>query len=219
MITSSSTTFDNSSVHFAGCADTQRSEPPKPSEEQPMRRLPMPTSAPVISFDLSTLTMDDMRLGDDFIGSADLAVERRSDGEKNYAYITFEPQPGMSDWITTIVGLPRTEFIHGIEWIELEVWNPGVPVKVVVDGTDQQTECFEIAFCENDTVWKGWRTFTVPLSTERPREHGVSLDGAVQPPIRIKWLIVIMRQGLPWQLGFRQLRIKPLKDTTAQTGG
>ena len=183
------------------------------------RPIPMPTSSPVVSFDLSTITGNDMRLGDDFIGTADLAVDRRSDGEKNYVHITFEPHPGMSDWITTIVGLPRTEFVHGIEWIELDIWNPGVPIRVVVDGTDRQAECFEIAFCPNDTVWQGWRTFRVPLDTERPREHGVSLDGPVQPPVRIKWLIVIMRQGLPWQLGLSELRIKPLKETAPGADG
>ncbi len=117
----------------------------------------------------------------------------------------------MSEWITDIIGLPQMDFPDGIEWVELEAWNPGVPLKLVVDGSDPQTDCFEIAFCQNDTVWEGWKTFRVPLAGPDFKNAAVSLDEPPLPPVRIKWMIVIMRQGLPWQLGLRELRIKPLR--------
>jgi len=39
------------------------------------------------------------------------------------------------------------DFVDGIEWIELEAWNPGIPLRVVVDGRDKENECFEIGRC------------------------------------------------------------------------
>ncbi|KKK84922.1 hypothetical protein LCGC14_2778480, partial [marine sediment metagenome] len=115
--------------------------------------------------------------------------------------------------------LPQMDFPNGIDWVELEAWNPGVPIRLVVDGTDQDADCFEIGFCPNDTVWKGWKTFRVPLAGSGYQGAGVSLDRPIHPPVRIKWMIVIMRQGKPWQLGLRQLRIKPLRyDPSAKAG-
>lgn len=174
-----------------------------------MPPLPMPTSDAAVTIDLAALSPDDVRLGDDFIGTADLEIRQQSDPAGGFSLLDFRPRPGMSQWITAIVGLPQLEFTHGIAAVGLEAWNPGVPLRIVVDGTDQRTECFEIGFCPNDTVWTGWKTFDVPLIG--PNRGEVSLDGPPIPPVRIKWLIVIMRQGLPWQLGLRYLRIKPVK--------
>jgi hypothetical protein len=177
-----------------------------------MSELPMPKSNPIVAVDLTALSIEDMRLGDKFIGTADLAVEQRSDDAGIYTHIDLAPRPGMPAWMTAIVGLPQMDFADGIEWIELEAWNPGVPLHLVADGTDRDAACFEIVFCPNDTVWEGWRRFRVPLVGEDflTAQSG-ELSRAIIPPVRIKYLIIIMRQGLPWQLGLRQLSIKPLK--------
>jgi hypothetical protein len=175
-----------------------------------MSRLPMPTSDSPITVDLACISPGDVRLGDDFIGTADLSVRRESDASGPFTLLDFRPKPGMSEWITAIVGLPQFEVTHGISCVELEAWNPGVPLRVVVDGRDTQTPCFEIAFCPNDTVWKGWKTFKVALVGEARGEISSEKDPII-PPVRIKWLIVIMRQGLAWQLGLRSLRIQPIK--------
>ncbi|HUW82439.1 MAG TPA: hypothetical protein VMZ31_06525 [Phycisphaerae bacterium] len=177
---------------------------------QKMEEMPTPTSDAVVSIDLGSLSLQDMRLGDDFMGTADLAVEQRKDADGAYSFIQFTPRPGMSKWITTIIGLPQVDFADGIEWMELEAWNPGVPLRIVVDATDQDADCFEIGFCPNDTVWEGWRTFRVPTVGERFVQGDTDLRRTIKPPVGIKWMIVIMRQGLPWQLGLRDLRVKPL---------
>lgn len=172
---------------------------------------PMPTSYGVVTVALTSLTLQDMRVGDGCIGTADLFVGRRSDDSGDFCVVGLIPRQGMPTWIGTIIGLPRMDFADGIEWVELEVWNGGSPLKVVVDATDLHTECFEIAFCQNDTVWEGWKTFRVPLAGPGFKNADVSLDEPPHPPVRIKWMIVIMRQGQPWELGLRELRIKPLK--------
>ena len=190
---------------LAGCVST-----PQQGADRKEAEL-MPKSDAIVTVDLAALSIADVRLGDDFIDTADLAVDQRSADGGTYTHIDLAPRPGMSEWMTVVVDLPQTDFADGIEWIELEAWNPGVPLRVVVDGTDQDAECFEIGFCPNDTVWEGWRRFRVPMFGEGFLTGDTSLDRAVRPPVRIKWLIVIMRQGLPWQLGLRQLLIKPLK--------
>ena len=171
--------------------------------------LPTPTSDASVTIDLTSLTADDVRLGDDFIGTADLTVRQVSTERGPFALLDFQPKPGMSRWITAIVGLPQFEVTHGVSSIELEAWNPGVPLRLVVDGRDAQAECFEIGFCPNDTVWQDWKTFRVPLIGDERGE--VSLERPIIPPVRIKWLIVIMRQGLAWKLGLRSLRLYPVK--------
>ena len=177
-----------------------------------MGRLPMPKSNPTVTVDLTALSVADMRLGDKFIGTADLTVEQRSDDAGTYTHIDLAPRPGTPTWMSAIVALPQMDFADGIEWIELEAWNPGIPLRIVVDGRDQDAACFEIAFCPNDTVWEGWRRSRVPLVGEDfLKAQAEDLGRALRPPVRIKYLIVIMRQGLPWQLGLRQLLIKPLK--------
>ncbi len=171
---------------------------------------PMPTSNAPIAIDLSDLSPDKMRLGDKFIGQADVVVRQENDNRGPYTRIDFRPRPGAAKWITLIVGLPQFELTHGFSAVELEAWSSGAPLRLVVDGTDPQADCFEIGFCPNDTVWNGWKTFRV--DTAGPHQRGeISLDREMIPPVRIKWLIVIMRQGLPWQLGLRQLRIQPIQ--------
>jgi hypothetical protein len=81
----------------------------------------------------------------------------------------------------------------------------------VVDAADRDADYFEIGFCPNDTVWEGWRRFRVPTVGERFVQGDTDLGRALRPPVGIKWMIVIMRQGQPWQLGLRELRVKPLK--------
>ena len=99
-----------------------------------MTQLPMPRSNPIITVDLTVLSMADMRLGDKFIGTADLAVEPRSGDAGAYTHIDLAPRPDMPAWMAAIVGLPQMDFADGIEWIELEAWNPGVPLHLVADG-------------------------------------------------------------------------------------
>jgi hypothetical protein len=187
-------------------------------KEVQMSRLPMPTSDAPIAIDLTCLSPDDMRLGDDFIGTADLGVRQEADAAGPFTLLDFRPKPGMSEWITAIVGLPQFEVTYGLFSVELEAWNPGVPLRVVVDATDTRTKCFEIGFCPNDTVWNGWKTFTVPLVGEARGEVS-SEKGPIVPPVRLKWLIVIMRQGLAWQLGLRSLRIKPIRGPVPEFRG
>mgnify|MGYP001144702923 CR=1 FL=1 len=180
-------------------------------EGKTMAKMAMPRSDALVSIDLSSLSLKDMRLGDEFIGTADLAVEQRKDADGAYSFIQFSPRPGMSKWVTAIIGLPQMDFADGIEWIELEAWNPGVPLRIVVDAADRDADYFEIGFCPNDTVWEGWRTFRVPTVGERFVQGDTDLGRTIKPPVGIKWMIVIMRQGQPWQLGLRDLRVKPLK--------
>ena len=195
----------------AGCSSLSHETDVKADRPEGQTMKKTPTSDALVSIDLASLSLADMRLGDDFIGTADLAVEQRKDADGAYSFIQFNPRPGMAKWITTMIFLPQMDFADGIEWIELEAWNPGVPLRIVVDAADRDADYFEIGFCPNDTVWEGWRTFRVPTVGDRFVQGDTDLGRAIRPPVGITWMIVIMRQGQPWQLGLRELRVKPLK--------
>jgi len=167
------------------------------------------SSDALITFDLRNLSAADVKLGDDVRGVRELTVEQRRDETGSYSLVFLVPERGTPDWFAAFVTLPQVDLPHGAEWIELDAWNPGLPLRLVADCADRNADDFEIGFCPNDTVWEGWSTFRVPLSGDGYQDAEVSLDRSIHPPLRIKWMIVIMRQGKPWQLGLRELRIKP----------
>jgi hypothetical protein len=167
------------------------------------------SSNALITFDLRALSDEDVKLGQDIRGLADLSVERRQNEDGGYSLVSLVPVQAAPNWFGTFVTLPQVDIPHGVEWIEVDAWNPGVPLRLVVDCADRSSDDFEVGFCPNDTVWKGWRKFRVNLSGEGYEDAEVSLDRPIHPPVRVKWMIVIMRQGHPWRLGLREFRIKP----------
>jgi len=181
----------------------------------------MPTSDSLVTVDLSALSVEDMRLGDKFIGTADLSAEQRSDDGGPYTHIELAPGPDMPPYIIAIVGLPQMDFADGIEWFELEAWNDGVPLGLELDCSDRDAACFTVEFRPKNIKWEGWRRFRAPmvgedfLDAQKQANPDITVDEdfgrAIIPPMRIKYLLVIMRQGLLWQLGLRRLIIKPLK--------
>ena len=195
-----------------GCTHARNDEGDNGMSEQRLETIE--SSDALITFDLRNLSAADTKLGKDIRGQGEVTVERRRDEAGSHSLVSLAPGPSAPKWFGTFVTLPQVDLPHGAEWIELDAWNPGVPLRLVVDGADRDADCFEIGFCPNDTVWEGWRKFRVLLSGDGYQDAEVSLDRPIHPPVRIKWIIVIMRQGKPWQLGLRELRIKPVAATS-----
>ena len=82
--------------------------------------------------------------------------------------------------IVVIVGLPQVEVTHNVSAIELETWNPGAPLRVVVDAEAPRAKCFEIGLWPNDSIWEGWKAFQIPLWDDARGE--VFLDRPIIPP-------------------------------------
>jgi len=196
---------------LTGCTHATNDERDSDMSKQHLEMID--SSNALITFDLRNLSAADTKLGQDIRGLGEVTVERRRDEAGSYSLVSLAPGPSAPKWFGTFVTLPQVDLPHGAEWIEVDAWNPGVPLRLVVDGADRGADCFEIGFCPNDTVWEGWRKFLVPLSGDGYEDAEVSLGRPIRPPVRIKWMIVIMRQGKPWQLGLRELRIKPRATT------
>jgi hypothetical protein len=138
---------------------------------------------------------------------ADIKVETKDDEAGKYSLISFDPRPNCENWICTRVGLPQVELPSGADWVEVDAWNDGTPIKIIADATDQKAQCFEISFCDNDTTWTGWKTFRVSLRGGLAESRNVDLDRAIEPALRIKYILILMRQGLPWKIGLRKMTI------------
>ena len=138
---------------------------------------------------------------------ADITVETIEDDGGRYSLISFDPRPKCEHWICTRVPLPQVELPNGADWVEVDVWNDDTPIKIMADATDQKTPCFEISFCHNDTTWTGWKTFRVSLRGQLPESQNIDLDREIEPALRIKYMLILMRQGLPWRIGLRKMTI------------
>jgi hypothetical protein len=138
---------------------------------------------------------------------AEITVEMKEDDGGKYSLISFDPRPECENWICTRVPLPQVELPNGADWVEVDVWNDGTPIKIIADATDQKAPCFEISFCHNDTTWTGWRTFRVSLRGQIPESQNIDLDREIEPALRIKCMLILMRQGLPWKIGLRKMTI------------
>lgn len=193
---------------LTGCAQPTKIQEGDDMSKRQME--PIESSDALITFDLRNLSAADMKLGKDIRGQGELTVERRRDEAGSHSLVSLAPGPSAPSWFGTFVTLPQVDLPHGAEWIELDAWNPGIPLRLIVDARDAQRDCFEMGFCPNDTVWTGWKTFRIPVSVGADPGDGAV---AVRPPLRLKWMIVIMRQGKPWRLGLRELRIKPRATT------
>ena len=61
---------------------------------------------------------------------------------------------------------------NGAEWVDLEVWNNGTPIRIVADGIEKDVPCFEVSFSENDE--KVSATLTVRNDVE-PKKYDLYL--------------------------------------------
>jgi len=181
-------------VAFLGCEHAQR-------------RTSMSEEKVVMEFD--SLRQEQVAAGaDGKIVPADITVEAKEDEGGKYSLVSVVPQDGTPNWFATEVPIPQVVFPNGAEWIEVEVWNDGTPIKIIADGADQNAECFEISFCHNDTEWTGWKTFRIPLRGNLSQSSNIDLGQEIQPPLRIKYMLILMRQGLPWQIGLRRMTLR-----------
>lgn len=139
---------------------------------------------------------------------ADVHVETKEDEGGKYALIRFIRKLDTPRWTETTVKLPQITFTVPIESVELDAWNPGVPIKIVADATDA-SGTFEIPFCGNDTVWKGWRKLKAQLGGKRFAVNFLGELKEITPPFRLEHLLIIMRKGQPWEIGLRNLTVRP----------
>jgi hypothetical protein len=205
-----------SSFLISGCAHTNQSQ-----KENPM---PINTGehTVVMRFDVlngaacpRALTPDDViaphqpdfRNPSEADKPADITVETKEDEDGKYSLIRFVPRPACEKWICTRVEIPQVEIPNGADWLEVDVWNDGTPIKIIADATDEKSACFEISFCHNDTTWTGWRTFRVTLRGQIAESRNIDLDREIEPPLRIKYMLILMRQGLPWEIGLRKMTV------------
>ena len=152
------------------------------------------------------LTASDVELQQE---GAEVLVEQKEDEAGKYSQIKFIPRADTPKWTATRIRIPQIIFPNGAEWAEIEMLNSGAPLRIVADGTDRDTKCFELMFCNPDVSWKGWKTFRTSLRSGTDNLG----DGRLEPytirnPLRIKYLLVIMRQGQPWELGLRKMTIR-----------
>ena len=166
----------------------------------------MDNAGQLIVMDLGQLTASDVKLQQ---AAAEVIVEQKEDEAGKYSLIKFIPSADTPRWTATRVSIPQIIFPNGAEWAEIEMWNSGAPLRIVADGTDKDTDCFELMFCNPDVSWKGWKTFRTSL---RAGTDNLG-DGQLEPykirnPLRIKYILVIMRQGQPYELGLRKMTIR-----------
>ena len=215
-ITLAITTVVVASSLISGCAHTNQSQKEKPmpiniSEHTVVMRFDVMNGAAcpraLTQKDVVAPHRPDFSKPTEADKPADITVETKEDDGGKYSLISFDPRPECENWICTRVPLPQVELPNGADWVEVDVWNDGTPIKIIADATDQKAPCFEISFCHNDTTWTGWKTFRVSLRGQIPESRNVDLNREIEPPLRIKYMLILMRQGLPWSIGLRKMTI------------
>ncbi len=160
----------------------------------------------LVVMDLGQLTAAEVELQQK---GAEVVVEQKEDENGRYSLIKFISGVDTPKWTATRIGIPQVIFPNGAEWAELEMWSSGAPLRIVADATDKDTECFEFMFCNPDVSWTGWKTYRTSLSTGTDNLSGGRLEPyTVRPSLCIKYILVIMRQGKPWELGLRNLTVR-----------
>ena len=139
----------------------------------------------------------------------DILVEQKTDDKGKYTLLKLIRRPETPQWTATRVSIPQVMFPNGAEWADLEVWSSGEPLRIVADAADQDKACFEIVFCHPDVSWTGWRNYRVSLRSGSDNlgdgRHEVHI---IKNPLLIKYLLIIMRKGQPWELGMRSMTIR-----------
>jgi len=158
-----------------------------------------------------TLGLADAKVGayppKDQAPAPEVRVERRDDPQGAYVLVTVTPKPGTPAWTAVEVAVPQRFFDQRVESVELEAWNPsGVPITIVADACILPDKlCFEIGFCRDHTPWQqGWQKLHVPLQGKDRNPLGEK-EVEIKPPLRLKYLLLIMRQGKPYEIGLRRL--------------
>jgi hypothetical protein len=191
---------------LAGCAtppDAVSTQNPNPNRK---RTQMMDTTGELVVMDLGRLSASEVALQQEGAG---LIVEQKEDDNGKYSLIKFIPNADTPKWTATRVSIPQVAFPNGAEWAEIEMWSSGAPLRIIADGTDKDTECFELMFCNPDVSWTGWKTYRTSLRTGTDNLGDGRLEPyTVRARLRIKYILVIMRQGKPWELGLRKMTVR-----------
>lgn len=166
----------------------------------------MKDSDQLVVMDLRQLTSSDVVLQQE---DAQVLVEQKEDEAGKYSLVKFIPNANTPKWTAVRINIPQVFFPNGAEWAEIEMWSSGAPLRIVADGTDKDTECFELMFCNPDVSWTGWKTYRTSLRSGTDNQgDGKLVPYTIRNPLRIKYLLIIMRQGRPWELGLRKMTIR-----------
>ena len=184
-----------------------------PSKAEIIEGKTLPAGAGLVTMEFSSLTSGDVaphyvRPFVEGTPFGDVAIETKEDDRGSYSLISFAPAEGSGKWFPTRVEIPQVAFPNGAEWVELEVWNDGTPVHIVADGVEKNVPCFEVTFVENDEAWSGWQIRRMHLRTGRFSMWDEDTVREIHNPFKFKYLLVIMRQGLPWKIGLRRMTFR-----------
>ena len=128
---------------------------------------------------------------------------RTPDGR--YVLVSLANRPETPDWTAAKVLIEQYSSATLPESVSIEVYNPGVPIRIVADTTDARGQ-FEIAFCPNDTIWTGWKTFATSLSSMTPDRFNKNTT-PFAAPLCLDYVLIIQRQGKPYRIGLRNLEL------------
>ncbi len=136
---------------------------------------------------------------------ADVTRETKSDPDGRYVLVSLANRPETPDWTAAKVLIEQYSSATLPESVSIEVYNPGVPIRIVADTTDARGQ-FEIAFCPNDTIWTGWKTFATSLSSMTPDRFNKNTT-PFAAPLCLDYVLIIQRQGKPYRIGLRNLEL------------
>ena len=140
---------------------------------------------------------------------AEIVVEQKTDEKGNYSLLKLIRTPETPRWTATRVKIPKVVLPNGAEWADLEVWSSGAPLRIVADASDRETACFEVVFCHPDISWTGWKNYRVSLRSGTDNLGNDRLQAhEIQNPLQVKYILIIMRIGQPWEIGLRSMTIR-----------